>query len=255
MYRVRDYTPESRRSAPSWAPVAPPAAGTGLDYQTQQRPIVTAETELPVADAPVEVPAAPTVEPAAAVQAAPIVEASWSPESAAAVEAAALSPWAPHPPAPVEFAPEPAEDADAPAAFPTHTMTRRELRALREAEGITAADAGHAGPTPAELAAAVAAGGLDAAPLAPAADLAIPELVEPGPFEPATGTSLSPFDALLPSAVATRRARRGGRPARAGAGSVPGAGRRGAGGIRAGGRHVRPHVDRDPCPAVRVRFR
>jgi hypothetical protein len=94
-YRSRDYSPEGRRSQPSWGPQYGGVGDDGtVDFHTQGRENV-----------PVTIP-----------EIAPVAE---------AVEPVAAQPDAPESSAPVvEYHPE-------------HTMTRRELRALREAGLIT----------------------------------------------------------------------------------------------------------------------
>jgi hypothetical protein len=109
-YRSRDYSPEGRRSAPTWGPQYGGVGDDGtVEFHTQGRENV-----------PVTIPenasAAHDVEPAAAEPAA-------LPSSAVGVSAP--EPNMPEPITPVvEYHPE-------------HTMTRRELRALREAGLIT----------------------------------------------------------------------------------------------------------------------
>ena len=101
-YRSRDYSPEGRRSQPSWGPQYGGVGDDGtVEFHTQGRE-----------DVPVTVPEN--------AQVAQVVE-------PAAVE-------------PTVVAPMPAEPTAAPVAteyHPEHTMTRRELRALREAGLIT----------------------------------------------------------------------------------------------------------------------
>ncbi|MFC5501919.1 hypothetical protein ACFPJ4_06655 [Lysinimonas soli] len=101
-YRPRDFSPEGRRAAtPSWAPQYGGVGDDGtVDFQTQGR------GQLPPVPAPMS--SAPSVPPVA------------EPVAASTVVPPLASPTA------LPFVTE-------------HTMTRRELRALREAQGLTSA--------------------------------------------------------------------------------------------------------------------
>ena len=100
-YRSRDYSPEGRRSQPSWGPQYGGVGDDGtVDFHTQGRENV-----------PVTVP---ENAPVAQIDEASPVDAPLAAQPASESSA----------PAPVEYHPE-------------HTMTRRELRALREAGLIT----------------------------------------------------------------------------------------------------------------------
>ena len=125
-YRVRDFSPEARRAAmQNWS--QPTTSDGALNYQTQQRP------PAPVEQAPATVwsaPAQPTQESVPAAPAAPAYSG----------------------------------DVDG-GALPEHTLTRRELRAIRESQGLP--------PEP-------ESGPAYAAPAS--ATSAVPPLVEPAPW-------------------------------------------------------------------------
>ena len=119
-YRVRDFSPEARRAAlQTWS--QPATTDGALTYQTQQRP-----------PAPVE--PAPATDWSAPVEPTPPTD--WS----APVEPMPATDWS----APAEPTPAPVAEAAAPAPapelgggeLPDHTLTRRELRAIREAQGL-----------------------------------------------------------------------------------------------------------------------
>ena len=127
-YRVRDFSPEARRAAmQTWS--QPATSDGALNYQTQQRPPAPVE-QAPAAEwsAPVEPVQAP---PAAPVQAQPA-------------------------------APVYSNDYDG-GALPDHTLTRRELRAIRETQGLPP-ETGPASTIPAS------------------ATSEVPALVEPAPW-------------------------------------------------------------------------
>ncbi|MDO8336752.1 MAG: hypothetical protein Q7T15_00665, partial [Microcella sp.] len=125
--RTRDFRPPAERGGASFTP-APQPEDAALDYRTQQGPasahaapsLSAPAGSAPVASAPAVDPAFASLEPAS--------------ESAPSVESPAVEQPSPiEPPAPETAAePEPPTDAE-PFVMPEYTMTRRELRALREA--------------------------------------------------------------------------------------------------------------------------
>lgn len=125
--RTRDFRPPAERGGASFAP-APQPADAALDYRTQQGPagshatpiLSTPATSAPAASAPEVDPAFASLEPASA--------SSPSGESSA-VES---SPPADSPADESAAETEAPTDAE-PFVMPEYTMTRRELRALREA--------------------------------------------------------------------------------------------------------------------------
>ncbi|MFP5290644.1 MAG: hypothetical protein ACLGH5_06630 [Actinomycetes bacterium] len=134
--RTRDFRPPAERGGASFTP-APQPEDAALDYRTQQgpagshaAPILSAPAaSAPVASAPVVDPAFASLEPASAPE--PSVE-SPAVESPA-TESPAVEPAADESPADESAAvPESATDSE-PFVMPEYTMTRRELRALREA--------------------------------------------------------------------------------------------------------------------------
>ncbi|MET0303331.1 MAG: hypothetical protein ABW040_04715 [Microbacteriaceae bacterium] len=142
-YRVRDYSPEGR-PAPSWAPqyTGAPAEGANLDYQTQAR------DQVPSASVP------------------------------AAAAASAPAPSTPEPVAPAANEPAPVSSTPvtpAPVVGAERTMTRRELRALREAQEAAEAAAAAAAVAPAVAAPPVVPAAEAPAAEAPAAEPAAAE--------------------------------------------------------------------------------
>jgi hypothetical protein len=153
-YRVRDFSPDARRTAlQNWSQTAPtPGEGNNLTYQTQQRP--------PMPPAPAE-PAAPQQ----------------------------LAPQQQEPQAPAPVAAPQAPAADPLLNLPEHTLSRRELRALREAQGLPVEPEQGYGVAPSEastvppVAAAVAPVAQQPFPqVAEPVAAAIPSLVEPAPW-------------------------------------------------------------------------
>jgi hypothetical protein len=203
-------------TGPTPTPVAPAAPGEPLTYATQARPSTpeydgpsfrARRTPDPVGDVPADAAAAPEgafrprdYSPEGRRSAAP----GWAPQYGGAGQPPATpvappetpadpaSGFAPHEPAPQPVAP-PAEAVDP----VEHTLTRRELRALRDAHGITAVTTGEtAYPTPAPEAAAPVATP-DAAPASPASE----------------GTPLAAPSSRLDSALAEFDQLAAGRPA------------------------------------------
>lgn len=173
-YRVRDYRPESRPT-PSWAPsytgstaAAQAADGASLDYQTQARahvpvPSASAGDDAAAAGTPAE---SASVVPDPAMPPAPPVSAEPAAAASTATPAPSVTPGAP--------------------ISPERTMTRRELRALREAQEAAAAAAGAPAPTanewlqaPPPAAAPAPAEPVDAAPVEAAPVDAVPVVAVP----------------------------------------------------------------------------
>lgn len=124
--RTRDFRPPVDRGGASFRP-APQPEDAALDYRTQQGPAgshATPIAPLPAGSAPVA--SAPAVDPAFA---------SLEPadESAPVEEPAAEGTAAPEPAAENAEAEDVAAVSAEPFVMPEYTMTRRELRALREA--------------------------------------------------------------------------------------------------------------------------
>ena len=198
----RDQSPAAvvPTTGPAPTPVAAPGTAEPLTYTTQGR--------APVAD--YDGPsfrARRTPDPVDAGSASP----AWAPQygGAGVPVAPAADPnstFAPHPPAAPVMLPS---SLDAEEGI-EHTLTRRELRALRDAHGITAATSTDetAYPTPAPAAPVAAAPVAPAAPVASAAPIApVPPVASVPPVIPdvaptALGTPLAAPSSRLDSALA-----------------------------------------------------
>lgn len=186
--RSRDFRPPTERGAPPTFSVQQPDDAE-LDYRTQGGP-VSAAFSAPAFSAPSF---------SAPAMSAPV---SSAPEHSAAVHSAPLAP-SPSPSAPVV---DPAYDAldssGAPGlAMPEYTMTRRELRALREAQsgGASAVDADAEADAPAAPVADDPAAPVDDerdAGVAPSEPVSALDEAAPG-IPAAAEVGLDPFDALL----------------------------------------------------------
>ncbi|KRF32596.1 hypothetical protein [Yonghaparkia sp. Soil809] len=142
--RTRDFRPPAERARTSFSPVAQPE-DAALDYRTQQGPSGSYAAPAPSAPAPsAPVASAPTVDPAfAALDPDPVPEtASGASADVPEPDLQAISEPQPEPEPEASPEPDPERASSAPAAataadsgafvLPEYTMTRRELRALRE---------------------------------------------------------------------------------------------------------------------------